>query len=298
MGRQGVATLAPFHGGAQQPHSLLGPLSDAPRFGVAIIRSHRSGAKVLEEGGGLWSDDVAFGHCSGFNLPPFGKADTVVDEVQAIAIAPAGITAFAPGGIRVERAELVGNPPSLAVALGPDRPLGFEQALIRVEVLTGELGGKAFGILPQKSNKVLQDGVEVLIATRQGSTVGHLWESDVLAQVWVLLEPAMLSFEAKEPPLLHDHKEHEQGLRLVDKRPSAMRASRLLVPKAFKECKRQLDIVGKGRCDHGTASWRACQLSSRKDLLVPTMSMHYAHPSTNYLGVIVWPEASAMSEYH
>src|SRR5215510_14865805 len=265
MVRQSIAPLDPFHGGAQQHYALVGPLADAPRFGVAIIRRHSPGATVLYEVGGLLIDDVTFGHGSGFNLHPFGKANPVIDEGQAIAIDPAVITAFAPGGIRVEMAELVGNPPSLAVALGPDRPLGFAQALIRVEVLTGELGGKAFGILPQKSNKVLQDGVEVLIATRQGSTVGHLWESDVLAQVWVLLEPAMLSFEAKEPPLLHDHKEHEQGLRPVDNRPSAMRASRLLVPKAFKECKRQLDIVGKGRCDHGRASWRAWQLSSRKD---------------------------------
>jgi len=112
---------------------------------------------------------------------------------------------------------LVGNPPSLALALVPDGPLGLEQALIRVEVLTGELGVEVFGILLQKGNKVLQDGVEVLIATRQGGTVGHLWESDVLAQVWVLLEPAVLGFEAKGPTLLHDHEEHEQGLMLVDK---------------------------------------------------------------------------------
>jgi hypothetical protein len=88
---------------------------------------------VLDEGGSLLIDDVTFDHCSGFNLHPFGKADTVVDEVQAIAIDPAVVPAFAPGGIRVEMAELVGNPPSLAVALVPDRPLGLEQALIRIE---------------------------------------------------------------------------------------------------------------------------------------------------------------------
>src|SRR5215813_6899183 len=69
----------------------------------------------------------------------------------------------------------------------------------------------------------LQDGVEVLIAPRHGSTVGHLWESHVLAQLWVVLEPAVLGFEVKNPPLLHDHEEHDQGLMLVDKRPSAMR---------------------------------------------------------------------------
>ena len=164
MVRQGVAPLDPFHGGAQQHHPLLGPLSDAPRFGVAVIRRHRIRVKVLDEGEGLWIDDVTFGHGSGFNLHPFGKADVVVDKVQAIAIDPAVITAFAPGGIRVEVAELVGNPPRLAVALVPDGPLGLEQALIRVEVLTGELGVEVFSILPQKGNKVLQDGVEVLIA--------------------------------------------------------------------------------------------------------------------------------------
>src|SRR5215510_6512720 len=237
MVRQSIAPLDPFHGGAQQHYALVGPLADAPRFGVAIIRRHSPGATVLYEVGGLLIDDVTFGHGSGFNLHPFGKANPVIDEVQAIAIDPAVVTAFAPGGIRVEMAELVGNPPYLAVALVPDRPLGLEQALIRVEVLTSELGVKVFGILPQKSNKVLQDRVEVLIATRQGSTVGHLWESHVLAQVGVVLEPAVLGFEAKDPPLLHDHEEHEQGLLLVDKRPSAMRARRLLLPKAFKKRK-------------------------------------------------------------
>src|SRR4029434_6859041 len=143
---------------------------------------------------------------------PLRKADAVVDEVQAIAIDPAVVTAFAPGGIRVEVAELVGNAPSLAVALVPDGPLCLEQTLICVEILTGELGVEVFGILPQKGNKVLQDGIEVLIAPRQGGTVGHLWESNVLTQVWVMLEPAVLGFEAKGPTLLHDHEEHEQGL--------------------------------------------------------------------------------------
>ena len=114
-------------------------------------------------------------------------------------------------------------------------------------------------------------------------TVGYLVESNVLAQLWVVLEPAVLGFEAKGSTLLHDHEEHNQGLMLVDKRPSAMRASRLMLPKAFKKRKQQLDIVGKGWCNHSRASWRAWQLSSRKDLLVPTMSMHYAHPSIKFV---------------
>jgi hypothetical protein len=50
-------------------------------------------------------------------------------------------------------AELVGYAPSLAIALVLDGPLGLEQALIRVEVLTGEPGVELFGILPQKGNK-------------------------------------------------------------------------------------------------------------------------------------------------
>src|SRR5215475_12688483 len=91
MVRQSIAPLDPFHGGAQQHYALVGPLSDAPRFGVAIIRRHSLGAKVPYEVGGLLIDDVTFGHGSGFNLRPFGKADTVIDEVQAIAIDPAVI---------------------------------------------------------------------------------------------------------------------------------------------------------------------------------------------------------------
>ena len=81
----------------------------------------------------------------------------------------------------------------------PDGPLGLKQAFIGVEILTGELGVEVFGILPQKGNKVLQDGVESLIAPRQRGTVGYLVESKVLAQVRVVLEPTMLGFEAKGP---------------------------------------------------------------------------------------------------
>jgi hypothetical protein len=148
-----------------------------------MIRRHSLGAKVLYAVGGLWIADVTCGHCSGCNLHPWGKAAPVIDAGQAIALAPAVGTAFAPGDIRVEMAERVGNPTNRTVALMPDRSLGLAQALIRVEVLTGALGGKVFGILPQKSNTVLQDGVEVRIATRPGGTVGDLWKSHGLAQV-------------------------------------------------------------------------------------------------------------------
>jgi hypothetical protein len=48
----------------------------------------------------------------------------------------------------------------------------------------------------------------------------------VLAQVWVVLEPAVPGFEAKNPPLLHDHEEHDQGLMLVENgRPRCERAA-------------------------------------------------------------------------
>ena len=88
-----------------------------------------------------------------------------------LAIDPPVVAACAPGGIRIEVAELVGNASHLAIALVPHGPLGFEKALIRVEVLTGELRVEVFSILPDKRNKGLQDWVEILIAPRQGCAV-------------------------------------------------------------------------------------------------------------------------------
>src|SRR4029453_3962747 len=37
-----------------------------------------------------------------------------------------------------------------------------------------------------------------------------------------------------------------------------------MVPKAFKEVKQQVDIVGKGRVDHGGSSWKGFAVFSRK----------------------------------
>ena len=70
--------------GSRPPHPLWGPRSEAPRFGVALLRRHRLGAKGLSERGGLRSDAGTCGHCSGCTLHPCGTADPVVDEGQAL----------------------------------------------------------------------------------------------------------------------------------------------------------------------------------------------------------------------
>src|SRR2546422_5419306 len=52
-----------------------------------------------------------------------------------------------------------------------------------------------------------------------------------------------------------------------------------MVPKAFKEVKQQVDIVGKGRGDHGDSSWKGFAVFSRRTCHYRLCQVIYAHPS-------------------
>src|SRR6201997_4515203 len=51
-----------------------------------------------------------------------------------------------------------------------------------------------------------------------------------------------------------------------------------MMPKAFKEVKQQVDIVGKGRVGHGGSSWKGFAVFSRRNLPLPAMSSHLCTP--------------------
>src|SRR5207249_8292293 len=55
-----------------------------------------------------------------------------------------------------------------------------------------------------------------------------------------------------------------------------------MVPKAFKEVKQQVDIVGKGRGDHGDSSWKGFAVFSRRTCHYRLCQVIYAHPSFTY----------------
>src|SRR5437016_6667867 len=55
-----------------------------------------------------------------------------------------------------------------------------------------------------------------------------------------------------------------------------------MVPKAFKEVKQQVDIVGKGRGDHGDSSWKGFAVFSRRTCHYRLCQVIYAHPSGKY----------------
>src|SRR5437867_931507 len=55
-----------------------------------------------------------------------------------------------------------------------------------------------------------------------------------------------------------------------------------MVPKAFKEVKQQVDIVGKGRGDHGDSSWKGFAVFSRRTCHYRLCQVIYAHPSDKY----------------
>src|SRR5437667_7795428 len=59
-----------------------------------------------------------------------------------------------------------------------------------------------------------------------------------------------------------------------------------MVPKAFKEVKQQVDIVGKGRGDHGDSSWKGFAVFSRRTCHYRLCQVIYAHPSVNWLQVL------------
>src|SRR5215218_3636155 len=60
-----------------------------------------------------------------------------------------------------------------------------------------------------------------------------------------------------------------------------------MVPKAFKQVKQQVDIVGKGRGDHGGSSWKMFSVFSRRNLPPPAMSMHLCTP-LSYIMTPYW----------
>jgi hypothetical protein len=129
-------------------------------------------------------------------------------------VPPVG-AAFASGGLRIEGAERVGNPPRLAVTLRPHGPLGLAPALSRVEVLTRALRVEVFGRRPAKRHKGLQDRVEVLRAPRQGRAARHLRKAKDLAQVCMRVEPAGLGLQAQRAALVRDKEKPTQSLVLI-----------------------------------------------------------------------------------
>src|SRR5438552_19199992 len=60
-----------------------------------------------------------------------------------------------------------------------------------------------------------------------------------------------------------------------------------MVPKAFKEVKQQVDIVGKGRGDHGDSSWKGFAVFSRRTCHYRLCQVIYAHPSVKYYSQLV-----------
>ncbi len=218
---------------------------------------------MVEDSVGLFIDHVTFGEGSGLNLHEFGKPGAVTREMQPIPIDPAVIATFSPGGVRIQMAQLLRNPPGLAVGLMPDRALGFEQTLVFKQVLAVQQWVQGFCILAQKGDELLNDRVERLIAARQRRAMRHGVQAQRGALFGVLFQPAMLGFEAKNVPLLHNDEKHDQGLVQVDKRMAAMSLRGRLLHESLKQGKQQLDIVGKGRYDHGGPSWKAWRLIKR-----------------------------------
>jgi hypothetical protein len=70
----------------------------------------------------------------------------------------------------------------------------------------------------------------------------------------MLGQPAVLGFEVENLSKVHQSKEHDQLLMMIDEGMAPMGASALGLYKAVKQGKEKLDIVGKGwQCHLGTS---------------------------------------------
>ena len=127
----------------------------------------------------------------------------------------------------------------------PDGALGFEQTLIFVELATGTGGVQVFGVLREKSHKVLEDRIEGFITPRQGGAVWHSSQAQDLPIVQMLCQPTVLGFAVENLSEVHQGKEHKQPLMLIYEGMATMGASALGLYKAVKQGPKKIDIVGK-----------------------------------------------------
>jgi hypothetical protein len=92
------------------------------------------------------------------------------------------------------------------------------------------------------------------------------------------LQASPLGCEAADAAWGHDAAEHDPGLMVRDKGLSPVGTGGVVWPQAFQQRTQQVDIVGKGRCDHSGASWKVFAMFSRKNLPLPAMSTDLCTP--------------------
>src|SRR5262245_41937841 len=71
-----------------------------------------------------------------------------------------------------------------------------------------------------------------------------------------------------------------------------------MLPKAFKQVKQQVDIVGKGRVDHGGPSWKCFRCFPEETCHHRLCQCIYAHPSFNSDVVLIMPPAVRLCYRH
>jgi len=258
-----VTPRRPAQGGSQKYHALLGPEADPALFGVGII-AHKLGRLEWLNLGSLLVDDVAFGDAGGLDLHQLGEPVAVAGGVESVAVDPPMIAALAPRRVGVEGAEALRNPALAAVLLMPDGALGFQQALVLLEGLTGESLVEGFSPLPHTRDELLEHGIEFLIAPQECGAMRQALESDRLRILGMGREPAPLGLEPADPTDLHEEKEHQEYLLRVGQRVSSVRRKDLLVFKLVTQFRDHLDMIRNGWFLHGVTSLnRTCWFSKR-----------------------------------
>ena len=164
----------------------------------------------------------------------------------------------------------------------PDGSLGFEQTLIFVELAAVKGGVQVFGVLREKSHKVLEDGIEGFITARQGGAVWHRGQAQALLIVQMPRQPTGLGFKVENLSEVHKGKEYYQPLMLIHEGMATMGASAWRLDKAVKQGPEKIDIVGEAWHSHEGTSWEMGVLPKREPDL-PTMSSLNAFVHTPHI---------------
>src|SRR3970040_428939 len=246
-----VAALLPLGGWGQQEDPFRRPGSDPHGFAVGIVAHHCLGIEG-EQGFFFLFEHLAFGDAGGLDLDQFRKTRAITGQMHTVAIDPAVIAPFPPPPLLILFAHVFRPPTDQTVGLMPNRPTGFEKAGIFDQDSAIEFPTQGFSPPTDKGNKRLDGRTEGFIASRERDAMGNVLEAKWNRFRQVLPEPTMLGFEGGDPPDTHHRKEDDQDLIRILKRMSTMDrfASRLL--EIIKQSKVDPDIVGSGRCLHGS----------------------------------------------
>jgi hypothetical protein len=154
------------------------------------------------------------------------------------------IAALAPTRILVEGAQLLWNPPLVAVTLVPHGAARLEQPAIHHQHVAGTRRVDGRGPLPDEGDEGRDGGRQALVAAHEGRAVGNGREAKLLgiSGMGVGGQPALLGLELGNAAQQHAREKDDQQALRIGQRPSTVAGRRLRLFKAVEERRIVADI--------------------------------------------------------